>query len=97
MSTSVAKKLSDLVEAVRALPEQAQHALVEEFSDRLSDFTDSRLSDEQRAEVDRRLATPRYAETRQGAPALCPLRHQARMTVAFREEASPTSKRWRDS
>ena len=61
MTKSVADKLSDLVEAVRALPEQTQEALVEEFSDRLSDFTDSRLSDGQRAEVGRRLANPRYA------------------------------------
>ncbi len=62
MSTSVAKKLSDLVEAVKSLPEESQKALVEEFSDRLSDFTDTRLSDTQRLEIDRRLAMPRYAE-----------------------------------
>jgi hypothetical protein len=63
MSSSVAKKLSDLVEAVIALPEESQRALVEEFSDRLSDFTDSHLSDAQRLEIDRRLAVPRYAES----------------------------------
>jgi putative addiction module component (TIGR02574 family) len=62
MTKSVAEKLSDLMEAVRALPAQAQEALVDEFADRLADFTDSALSDAQRAEVDRRLANPRYAD-----------------------------------
>jgi len=62
MTKTVADKLSDLVDAVRALPEHTQEALVGEFSDRLSDFTDSGLSDAQRKEIDRRLANPRYAE-----------------------------------
>ncbi|HWE21062.1 MAG TPA: hypothetical protein VG758_28505 [Hyphomicrobiaceae bacterium] len=62
MTKSVAQKLSDLMEAVRALPAQTQEALVDEFADRLADFTDSELSDAQRAEVDRRLANPRYAD-----------------------------------
>ena len=62
MSKSVADKLSDLVKAVKALPDDTQEALVEEFSGRPADFTDSRLSDAQRAEVDRRLANPRYAD-----------------------------------
>jgi putative addiction module component (TIGR02574 family) len=57
------RKLSDLVEAVRALPAEPQEAFVEEFADRLANFTDGRLSDEQRAEIDRRLAAPRYADT----------------------------------
>ena len=62
MTTSVAERLSDLMEAVRALPDQTQEALVDEFADRLADFTDTALSDTQRAEIDRRLANPRYAD-----------------------------------
>jgi hypothetical protein len=62
MTKTVAEKLSDLVEAVRTLPEHAQEALVAEFADRLSDFTNPALSDAQRAEVDRRLSNPRYAD-----------------------------------
>jgi len=62
MTKTVADKLSDLLKAVKALPDETQEALVDEFSDRLSDFTDSRLSDAQRDEIDRRLATPRYAD-----------------------------------
>jgi hypothetical protein len=62
MTKTVAAKLSDLVKAVEALPDATQEALVEEFSDRLSDFTDASLSDAQRVEVGRRLANPRYAE-----------------------------------
>jgi hypothetical protein len=61
MVKTVEDKLSDLVEAVKALPPATQEALVDEFSDRLSDFTDSGLSESQRLEVDRRLANPRYA------------------------------------
>ena len=62
MTKTVAEKLSDLVRAVRELPEDTQEVLVDEFVDRLSDFTDSTLSDEQRAEIGRRLANPRYAD-----------------------------------
>ena len=62
MRKTVAEKLSDLVQAVRQLPDETQEALVDEFTGRLSDFTNSSLSDEQRAEVDRRLANPRYAD-----------------------------------
>jgi hypothetical protein len=62
MTKTVAEKLSDLVQAVRQLPDETQEALVEEFAGRLSDFTDSALSDEQRAEIGRRLANPRYAD-----------------------------------
>jgi hypothetical protein len=57
----MADKLSDLVEAVKALPVATQEALVAEFAERLSDLSDSGLSDSQRFEVDRRLANPRYA------------------------------------
>jgi hypothetical protein len=62
MGKTIDKKLSDLMEAVKALPDATREALVEEFSDRLSDFTDPALSDEQRVEIDRRLANPRYAD-----------------------------------
>src|SRR5207244_822043 len=62
MTKTVADKLSDLVEAVKALPSATQEALVAEFSDRLSDFSDSGLSESQRLEVGRRLANPRYAD-----------------------------------
>lgn len=62
MTKTVEDKLSDLVKAVQALPDDTQEALVEEFSDRLSDFVDSTLSDAQRREIDRRLANPRLAD-----------------------------------
>jgi putative addiction module component (TIGR02574 family) len=62
MTKTVAEKLSDLVETVRTLPDQTQEVLVAEFADRLADFTDETLSDAQRAEVNRRLANPRYAD-----------------------------------
>jgi hypothetical protein len=62
MTKTADEKLSDLVEAVRTLPDQAQEALLDEFADRLADFTNMALSDAQRAEVDRRLANPRYAD-----------------------------------
>jgi putative addiction module component (TIGR02574 family) len=62
MTKTVAEKLADLVKAVRELPVDTQEVLVDEFAGRLSDFTDSTLSDEQRAEIDRRLANPRYAD-----------------------------------
>jgi hypothetical protein len=62
MTKTVAEKLSDLIKAVKELPDETQEALVDEFAGRLSDFTSSTLSDEQRAEIDRRLANPRYAD-----------------------------------
>jgi putative addiction module component (TIGR02574 family) len=62
MTKTVDEKLSDLVKAVRELPDDTQEVLVDEFAGRLADFTDSTLSDEQRAEIDRRLANPRYAD-----------------------------------
>ncbi len=62
MTKTVEDRLSDLVKAVMALPDDTQEALVEEFRERLSDFTDSGLTDAQRAEVDRRLANPRHAQ-----------------------------------
>ena len=62
MSKNVADKLTDLVKAVRELPDETQEALLEEFAERVSEFTESGLSDEQRDEVRRRLANPRYAD-----------------------------------
>jgi len=61
MTKTIADKLSDLVEAVKALPPATQEALVVEFFDCLSDFSDSDLSESQRLEVGCRLANPRYA------------------------------------
>lgn len=62
MTKTVAEKLSDIVRAVGELPGETQEALVEEFAERISDFTDSTLSEEARTEIDRRLANPRYAD-----------------------------------
>ena len=62
MTKTVADKLSDLVEAVKALPAATQESLVEVFSDRRSDFENDGLSEAQRSEVARRLANPRYAD-----------------------------------
>jgi hypothetical protein len=62
MTKTVAEKLSDLVNAVKELPDQAQEALVDEFAERLTDFTNAGLSEGQRGEIDRRLASPRYAD-----------------------------------
>jgi putative addiction module component (TIGR02574 family) len=65
MTKTVDDRLSALVRAVKALPDATQEALVEEFRERLSDFTDSGLTDAQRAEIDRRLADPRHAQPEQ--------------------------------
>ena len=62
MSESLDKRLSDLVEAVKALPDETREALVEEFHDRLADFASGGLTEAQRQEIDRRLANPRYAD-----------------------------------
>ena len=62
MAKATSEKLTDLVAAVRRLPDDSQAALVDEFAERLSDFTDSALSERQRNEVDRCLANPRYAD-----------------------------------
>jgi hypothetical protein len=62
MPKTTTEKLTDLVTAVGRLPEESQAALVDEFAERLSDFTDLSLSEKQRDEVGRRLANPRYAD-----------------------------------
>jgi hypothetical protein len=63
MTKSVAEKLSDLVKAVQQLPDEMQEALIEEFSERVSDERQPRLTDAQLAEVKRRLASPRRFAT----------------------------------
>lgn len=55
MAKNVADKLSDLVEAVRKLPDEAEEALIEEFAERLSDLSGGGLTGEQRDEVGRPL------------------------------------------
>jgi putative addiction module component (TIGR02574 family) len=59
VSKTVAEKLTDVVDAVRDLPVDTQEALVRELEDRVADLTKSHMSEEQRAEVKRRLAGPR--------------------------------------
>ena len=59
MSKTVAEKLADVVDAVRDLPVDTQEALVRELEDRVVDLTTSHMSEEQRAEIKRRLARPR--------------------------------------
>jgi len=59
MTKTVAEKLSDLIEAVRALPEDSQEAIIHEFADRVADFTQSHMSEAQVAEVERRPVLPR--------------------------------------
>lgn len=59
MSKTVAEKLTDVVDAVRDLPVDTQEALVRELEDRVADLTKSHMSEEQRAEIKRRLAGPR--------------------------------------
>ena len=61
MSKTIADQLLDLVTAVRDLPEEAQQALVHEMADRVSAYAASRLTQEQQAEIRRRLADPKPA------------------------------------
>ena len=63
MTKTVADKLSDLVEAVKELPDEMQEALVDEFSERVSDAAHPHLTEAQEAEVKRRLALPRRYAT----------------------------------
>ena len=62
MTKNVVEKLTDLMKAVRELPDETQEALLDEFAERVSDFADSGLTEVQRDEVRRRLANPRYAD-----------------------------------
>jgi hypothetical protein len=61
MSKTIADQLLDIVTAIRHLPEDAQQALVHEMADRVSAYAASRLSQEQQAEIRRRLADPNPA------------------------------------
>ena len=56
MSKTIADQLLDIVTAIRELPEEAQQALVHEMADRA--YAASRLTQEQQAEIRRRLADP---------------------------------------
>ena len=58
MSKTIADQLLDIVTAVRELPEEAQQALVHEMADRVSAYSASHLTQEQQAEIERRLADP---------------------------------------
>jgi hypothetical protein len=59
MSKTVADKLAAVLEAVRALPEDSQEAIVHELAERVSDFSGSHMTEAQRAEVGGRVALPR--------------------------------------
>ena len=58
MSKTIADQLLDIVTAIRELPEEAQQELVHEMADRVSTYAASRLTQEQQAEIRRRLADP---------------------------------------
>jgi hypothetical protein len=58
MSKTIADQLLDFVTAVQQLPEEAQQALLHEMADRISAYAASRLTQEQQAEIRRRLADP---------------------------------------
>lgn len=58
MVEAVADKLARVIEAVRALPEDSQETIVREMAERVSDFSESHMTDTQRAEVRSRLARP---------------------------------------
>lgn len=59
MTKTGADKLSDLLSAVRALPQPGQDMLVQELEERLAELTEPHLNDAQHTEVKRRLALPR--------------------------------------
>lgn len=63
MTKTITEKLSDLVKAVKELPDDAQEALVDEFSERVSDALHPDLTDAQLDEIKRRLALPRRYAT----------------------------------
>ena len=58
MNKTTNTKLSAAVAAMKQLPTETLVDLIEEFSDRVASFADTRLSPEQHAEVTRRLALP---------------------------------------
>lgn len=59
MTRATLDKLSDVLKSAEMLPEDTQAVLAEELKVRIAEFADSQMSDEQRAEVKRRLALPR--------------------------------------
>ncbi len=61
MTRTIADKLEPLANALRALPDEAQDAVLAEAQGHINELTGSALSDAQRAEVERRLALPRVA------------------------------------
>lgn len=61
MTRTIADKLAPLANALRALPEEAQDAVLAEAQGHIKELTGSVLNDAQRAEVKRRLALPRVA------------------------------------
>lgn len=52
-------RLNDVVEAIKALPDDSRDALVSELEARLSTLSKSHMTEAQRNEVKRRLALPR--------------------------------------
>ena len=61
MTRTIADKLEPLANALRALPDEAQDAVLAEAQGHIKELTGSVLSDVQRTEVKRRLALPRVA------------------------------------
>lgn len=61
MTRTIADKLEPLANALRALPEEAQDAVLAEAQGHIKELNGSVLNDAQRAEVKRRLALPRVA------------------------------------
>ena len=59
MKHSSADRLSGLIDAVKALPQDSQDMLVDEIEHRVSELTVSQLSDTQRDVVKQRLAKQR--------------------------------------
>ena len=59
MTNATLEKLGRAVEAVRELPGEAQEAIADELEKLVADFSHGHMSEAQRAEVKRRLASPR--------------------------------------
>lgn len=70
MTSTVTQKLAALVDTIEALPMQAQADVLAEIESRIKSLTQSSLTDEQRAVVNQRLATPRHYADRQDVLAL---------------------------
>lgn len=59
MTRTIADKLEPLAKALRDLPDEAQDAVLAEVEQHIKGLSASTLTEEQRAEVKRRLALPR--------------------------------------